>query len=328
MKKNRIIILSIVLAMTAAFNAIAIEVLDDDIYVPSARTYAIGGKHAAVTTDLSTIFNNPAGFQKAGPEMSLAELTFRIGGPIFDIAGVVAGGIGGGTEDLLASPEIRNLLQGLYASIDILGPVAFGYIGGGLGFGFFNNSEIEIVHSSPLTISSTVSEELILCGGYSFRIPLPETSRSSLDLGLLMKGSLKGKVTLEKSFLEFPTLISNIGVDTLLGEPFQFISTIGIDLGALYSFNNILSVGLVGRDVFTPALISTYSTVNAFLENTETPSKTNAVLPFDLSIGVLYSPRIGKLERIITDLSLMLDYSDIFDFLIQQIGRASCRERV
>ncbi len=317
MRKNRIIILCAVLSMTAAFHAFARDVLDDEIYVPSARSYAIGGKHAAVTTDLSTLFNNPAGFQKAGPEMSLAEVTFRIGGPIFDIAGVVASGIGGGTGDLLTSPDVQDLLQGLYASIDILGPVAFGYIGGGLGFGFFNNSEIELVNSSPLTIGSTVSEELILCGGYSFRIPLSAAGRSTLDLGLLMKGSLKGKVTLEKSFLEFPTLISNLGTDTLLVEPFQFISAIGIDLGALYSFNDRLSVGLVGRDVFTPALISTYSTVNAFLENTETPSKSNAVLPLDLSLGVLYSPRIGKLERIFTNLNFMLDYSDIFDFLIQ-----------
>ena len=304
----------IIFVLISVFSTAAVDILDDQVYAPSARTSALGGLHAAFTDDLSTLFNNPAGFRKADPEMSVAELTFRIGGPVFDIAGVVASGVGGGTEDLLTSPDIQDLLQGIYASFNLLGPISFGYVGKGMGFGFFNTSDIEISNSSPLTIETAVSESLILCGGYSFRIPLPAKSNSTLDIGVLMKGALKGKVLIEKSFLEFPTLISNLGTDTFLGEPFQFIGIIGFDAGILYSYKDILSVGLTGRDLYSPALISEYSSITAFYENTETPTKSNELLPLDLSVGVAFTPSLGSFERYITDLSILLDYSDILDF--------------
>ena len=184
MRNTALLGLCIIFLLLSVFSTAAADILDDEIYAPSARTSALGGRHAAFTKDLSTLFNNPAGFRKVEPEMSVAELTFRIGGPVFDIAGVVASGVGGGMEDLMTSPDIQDLLQGLYASFDLLGPISFGYVGKGMGFGFFNTSDIEISNSGPLTIETTVSENLILCGGYSFRIPLPSKSNSTLDVGL------------------------------------------------------------------------------------------------------------------------------------------------
>ena len=315
MKIRKSIFICILLCFLFSFSGFAREILDDSLYAPSARTFAIGGRHAALATDLTTLFNNPAGFNQAEQEMSVAELTLRIGGPVFDIANVVVEGVDGGMEELMTSPDIQNLLKGLYTKFNLLGPISFGYIGGGLGFGFFNISDIELVNSSPLTITSRVSEELMLCGGYSFRIPLPQKSMSTLDLGLLLKGSLKGSAVLEKSFLEFPTLISNLDVDTLWGEPFLFTGAIGFDAGILYSYKDWFSAGIACRDIFSPALISHYSSLGSFIENTETPAKSNALIPFDLSMGAVFAPHLGNFERYITELLVMIDYSDVLDFV-------------
>ena len=62
----------------------------------SARSASIGGVHVALADDLSTVFSNPAGFRAAGPELSLTEITVGLSGPIFDLAGIIAEGVGSG----------------------------------------------------------------------------------------------------------------------------------------------------------------------------------------------------------------------------------------
>lgn len=310
-------IIWVTLFFSVALSSIAIPVVDGEIYAPSTRTFAIGGFHAADTDDLSTLFNNPAGFFKAAPQMSLSETTLKLSGPVFDIVGIIIKGMKGGTEDLLVSPDIQSLLQGLYAGLDVLGPIAFGYVGNGLGFGIFNNTNLKFTNSSPLTITSLISEEIILCGGYSFRIPFSKWDRSTLDFGVLMKTSLKGQLFIEKSFLEFPTLIAAIGTDGMgatMGEPFDFLGAIGLDGGLLYSFDDVFSVGLTARNIYTPVRISKFTSLTAFLDNTEVPEKSNVKLPVNLSAGVAFSPKLGPQERFLSDFTILLDYSDILDF--------------
>ena len=288
-----------------------------DMRIPSARVSAIGGRHAALTDDFSTIFSNPAGFQSAKSELSVAELTFGLSGPIFDIAGVVVEGAAeGDIASLLTSPNVQDLMSGLYASMNLLGPVSFGYVGKGLGFGIFTTSNVTFVNSKPLTITSNISERLTLAGGYSFGIPFAEGSKHSLDFGVLLKGMLEGQVEIEKSFLEFPDLFSSFSLDTITGQPFYFISSIGFDLGVKYSWNDTLHVGITGIDVFSPSLIQSYSTLNAFLDGSEEPAPSNDLYPIKINTGIMYTPNLGRLNKYISDLKLMLDYDDIFDFLL------------
>lgn len=288
-----------------------------EIYVPSGRSSALGGPHAALTDDFSAIFHNPAGFNVPEAQLSVAEITTHLGGPIFDIASVIVQAVGGGSpESLLASSEVQSLLKGLYASANVLGPISFGYVGNGLGFGFFNQSKATFENSSPLTITSKVSEQLILCGGYSFRIPFSEETKSTLDLGLLLKGSLRGELLLKKSFLEFPQLFSNISPDLLLQQPFRFITAIGFDVGILYSYDEVFRVGLVGRDIFTPTMRSNYTTAKGFFDGEDAVSTVNGIVPLDLSFGIIFDPKLGALENVVSDFKVMLDYNDILDFLL------------
>jgi hypothetical protein len=304
--------------MTVAFGCVSLfaeeEKLLGEMYVPSARMSALGGPHAALNDDLSTLFHNPAGFNTPEPEMSFAEITAHVGGPLFDIAGIIADAASGGT-DVLTSPQTLDLMRGLYTSATVLGPVAFGYVGNGLGFGIFNTTRATIENKKPLTLTSSIGEQLIMCGGYSFRIPLPEKTNSTLDAGLLLKGSLRGSFEIEKSFLQVPSLISSIGPSLLNKQPFDFVTAIGFDVGLRYSYNEVFTVGIAGRNIFTPTLRSSYDSVNKFLGNNKPDSTTTGIVPLDLSVGTLFSPRLEGAERILSDLKIMLDYNDILDFL-------------
>ncbi|MBN1686596.1 MAG: hypothetical protein JW852_08060 [Spirochaetales bacterium] len=292
---------------------------DGDVVIdlPSARTAAVGGLHVTVTDDLSSLFANPAGFISADPQISLAEVTLGMQGPIFDIAGLVIQGLQPDQEfsELLASEAVLDLVSTLYAAADILGPVSFGYLGKGLGFGFFNTTDVVFKSDSPLTMTAIAGEQITLAGGYAFRIPLTKDSTHVLDLGVLLKGSLRGEVELKRTLLELPGLFSSIGLDTVTESPFKLISGIGIDAGIRYGLGDIFAVGIVGKDLYTPTMTRSYATTNDFLENAADPTVSYGAVPIDLTAGVLFSPRLGVLSRYVSDLRLMVDYVDILDFL-------------
>lgn len=277
--------------------------------LPSPRNSAVGGSHAALTSDLSTLLANPAGFISAPVQMSLSELTIAMSGPIFDITSVLLQSV---TQDI---SNLLQLSENLYASADIVGPVYFGYVGNGLGFGFFNTTNVKFTSPGPLALNVVAGEQLMLAGGYALRIPFGEDSESALDLGVLLKGALKGEIDFTSSLLALPTLLSSLGVDLLLAQPFRFVSSIGFDAGIRFSYSDVFAIGIVGRDIFTPTLTQSFSTLGIFLDGTENPAPVNGTLPLDLTVGLLFSPRLGVLERFINDIRFMLDYKDILDFL-------------
>lgn len=307
---------AILLALLIGGAACAQDLTGISLTVPeSARTASLGGLHAALTDDINALSNNPAGFIAAKPQISLSEISLNLKGPIFDIAGVVSNGVSGNIAQLLGTSNVQSLLRSIYTAMDLAGPIYFGYVGNGLGFGVFNGTDVTIESTAPLTFAIAASEQLLLSGGYSFRIPLPSSWNSTLDAGLLLKGSLKGTALLRPSLFDLPTLFSSIGPGTVTGAPFYFTSAIGMDAGIRFSYRNILTVGIVGRDIYSPALTSQYPTLDSFLNNSATPTQTSGVIPFDLSTGILFTPSLGFLERYISNFKLMLDYNDIVGFL-------------
>ncbi len=305
------LLLTALLICTQAFAAdkeISIE-------IPSARTAAVGGVHAAVTDDLSSLFSNPAGFISAESQLSIAEITVGMRGPIFDIAGLVIQGMNQDFSTLLASDTVLNLVSSLYAAADVLGPISFGYLGRGLGFGFFNTTDVVFSSNSPLTVTAVAGEQITLAGGYAFRIPLSKEATHVLDLGVLLKGSLRGEVELTRTLLELPDVFSSIGLDTVTEAPFKLVSGIGVDVGVRYGLGDVFAAALVGKDLYTPTMTQAYTTTNVFLESSAEAKVSYGLNPIDLTAGVLFSPPLGILERYIDDLRLTLDYVDILDFL-------------
>jgi hypothetical protein len=284
--------------------------------ISSARTSALGGPHAALADGFTTLFSNPAGFYNAKREIRLSEITLHLEGPIFDIAGIAAGGMSGNIGQLLASPNVQSLLQSIYTSMGLVGPISFGYVDKGLGFGIFNTSRVMLTNTAPFTVAFSAGEQLLLDGGYAFRIPLPAGWNSSLDAGIMLKGGLQGVSYIEKSLFELPTLFSSLGMNTLTGAPFYLNTLIGFDAGVRYSYKKLISVGIVGRNIYTPVLQSRYPTLRSFLDNSAKPTTNNTLIPLDLAVGTLFTPALGALDRFVGNFKLMLDYSNALSFLL------------
>ena len=303
--------------MLAAGLADAQVDLRDDFVLPSARSSALGGFHATDTEDITVLYSNPAGLAGTQSQFSFSKIGVRLSGPVFTLSSLIVEGVNRGLEDLLASDAFSGLLTSLYAAGDVAGPLYFGYVGAGLGFGVFNATSFEARSIGSTAVRASVGERLILQGGYAFGVPLPNSWNSELNFGVVLKGLIKGEAELELSVLDLAGGGDLFGGDLTDSLPLAITSGIGVDIGLRYSLADRFSVGLVGRDAFSPTVRTSYASVNAFLQNEGSTAVAYDYIPFDLTAGVQWRPRLGRLERVISDFRLLLDYRDIFDFLIQ-----------
>ena len=302
--------------LAAGFLPAAFAQTEQEAYLrfPSARMSALGGLHPTLADDLYALFTNPAGFRTAGPQLSFIELGIGVAGPVFDIAGVIVESSGGDAEDLLTSPNVTSLLTGLYAALDVAGPIAFGYVGGGIGFGFFNNTSVAFTSVGTVpTIAAVAREDVIFSGGYAFRIPLSADESRSLDVGAMLKAFVRGEVGVSESILDLLGLVQNPSLDIVLGQPFTVSIGVGLDAGLLLNLGPEWSVAVVGKDLYTPSLRTDYDTLQAFLDSEEPASDPGAgLIPLNLSAGIGWSPALGT-NRYATDVSFLLTYNDILD---------------
>ncbi len=309
MKKKILLILLILIVLG---NTFAEDLLKID-YLPSAGMAAVGGAHAAQVDGVSTIFMNPAGFQSEEGELSITELTLAMHGPVFDIANLTIAAIKGADITTLMS-ENADLLTSLYAGLDIVGPISFSYVGKGMGFGMINSTDATFKSfNGGLGITAKLGEQILLMGGYAFRIPISEKMKSYLDIGLMIKSSIRGEIEITETMFSF---LSSFGNIDLLNSPFVFSIGIGADVGLRFSLSDYFAIGLVAEDAITALFSRSYTSFNNFLDAAETPVDDTEILPFRLNGGFLISPPLGGLGLIISDINIYIDYVDILDFLI------------
>lgn len=273
----------------------------DPVNLISPRDASLGGRHAALSDSFSSLVNNPAGYYTAPEQVSITELTIGLKGPVFSLADVITSG---------EMSQLSNLINGIYTGLDLLGPLSFGYVGNGLGFGVYNQSSLVLSSDNTLTANIDTWDDIVLTGGYSYRLPFSGDIHS-LDTGIMLKGGFRGKIGGKISVLD----IMDLNYDTLIEEPFSFTSFIGADIGLRYSWKNALIVGAVGRDVYTPTLTTDYTHINDFLDG-EDPIEKNQydTMPFQFDVGIMYVLQKDLSRYSISELKILLDYVDIFDF--------------
>jgi hypothetical protein len=272
------------------------------------KANGLGGYHAALADDFSVLFSNPAGLVVAKPEFSAARLDIGLSGPIFDIATILVS-----SSDY--TTDLVNLLVAsgykMYAAVDLAGPLSLGYVGEGLGFGIFNRTRVVINASSVSDIKVSLAEELLINGGYAFRIPTG--AKSALDIGLVAKGYIRGSFLLDGGILELQSLLMN--TMAILSEPFVLTTGIGVDAGIRWNHSESFAVGLSCRDAFSPAFISTYSDFMSFISDPSTAlvSTSTGLIPPNLTLGFMVRPKFKFLEKVFDEVTFLLDYEDILD---------------
>ena len=298
-----IVCLSIMLALYPGQSLFAANYFETPMNAVSPRLSGLGGRHAAFADGFTTIYTNPAGFFASGEEISWAEFSVGAKGPVFSLADAVLSGS-------LDMATLGDLLVGLYTGLSITGPLSFGYVGNGLGLGVIMNSDVVLYSYNPLSATAVVKEDILLTGGYSFPINImPENH--ILEGGVLLKGGFRGELNAGLTTAE---ILAFDPASLLDGEPFSFISMIGMDLGLLYNWKESFFVGLTGKDVYTPTSKKAYASVNEFLDGTVDPDPSYGVVPFTLNLGFRYRFDLARFNIFLSDIDLYLDYEDLLDF--------------
>jgi hypothetical protein len=165
-------------------------------------------------------------------------------------------------------------------------------------------------------ISFTLSERLLLSGGFALGVPLPASWKGSLDAGVLLKGFILGTSGFSSSVLGLEDVFSNLDSDLFLDEPFDVTTGIGLDVGLRYALQERFAVGLTGQNLLAPTVTNEYASLQAFLDNESPVDRPTGRIPQNLSLGVMYRPPLGVLGRYISDATVLFDYRDILDFWV------------
>ena len=200
----------------------------------------------------------------------------------------------------------------LYTGVDISGPLALGYTGGGLGFGLFNDTKLIANVASVSSINIEAVEDILLAGGYAVRLDLGKGHE--LAAGVSAKGFVRGDVSPSMGIVEAMGLVSD--PTALLQDTFTLATGIGIDTGLRWSWNDRVAVGLACSDLYSPAIVTKYTSIQAFVSNPATAKKgssTYEALDRSLDIGTMWSPDLDRAGLIIDSLVVALDYKDILD---------------
>lgn len=290
---------------------------EETVYLESPRVSSMGGTHAALSDGLSTFFSNPAGFAGAEPVFQAAELGVRVRGPAFTLANLIIEGSQENIDAVLTSPEVAELFSNLYSDLTLIGPLSYGFVGEGLGFIVSNNNGMAIETIGTSTLGINLYQRLVLAGGFGLEIPTGEDEESGLDVGFLLKGFFTGRSGLTTTVLELPDTIGSLGPGAVMDEPFDLTTGMGIDVGLRYTPVAPLTLGLTVQNLLSPAVVNEYASLNSFLDNNPPVDRVRARIPQNISFGLLYRPDLGpSLSRHVSDLKVLFDYRDIFDFWI------------
>jgi hypothetical protein len=277
------------------------------------RANSLGGSNPAFAEGFSAMLTNPASLAVAKPGFSAARLDLALAGPVFDIASLAL------SKNLTTAGFASFLSQNnnkLYTAVDLSGPIALGYLGDGLGFGIFENTSGLINISSMSRIKIAVTEELLIVGGYGFRVDLGASN--ALDFGLIAKGFIRGSTGISGGIMDLYSLMGSSSdiMSELMGQPFTLTTGIGVDLGMRWSWAKLLSVGISCKDAYSPALVSTFSSIAGFAAS---PSASRVGAPAtgliepNLAAGVVVTPPLGIFGRVLDGLVISVDYDHILD---------------
>ena len=287
-----------------------------DSTTPDAREGALGGPHVAWTEIGNALETNVAGLRFVDNGFRFSALTVQTAGPVFDIASVLLQGFSGVEfASLVSTPEAQELFDGVYARAAILGPVAISYVRNGFGISFDNLTAVRVQGSGTSGLDVRSSERLVLRGGYSLQLPLPDSWNVTLAIGLGANTHLTASTVASTSLVTLSTMLNSLESSLLSDATLEQAIGGGIDAGLMFTAGGWLAIGLSATDIYAPTFTFPITPASGFFSGSYTKGERRYdTEPLDLTVGAAFTPPLGAAERIVRDFTVAFDYRDILDF--------------
>jgi hypothetical protein len=287
-------------AFFLVFAAGAQEPRIEAFLLPNARAAGMGGFHAALTDDFSSAFNNPAGFAAISKKKSVTEFSYELNN--IDMMYNIFYGE-------LSDEEMFKYLQGRVEGNFVMGgPLSFGCIDNGFGWRCFNVSRLNIIWDRNVVflLNPRASEEFLFSAGYGAR--LADSGDSTLDAGAAVKAFYRLLYAPNGIYLqEIKHILAEIGEKNFIS---QF--GCGIDAGLRWTKNDMISFALVCRDLFSPAYITHYRTINKYIKQEMYDASVETIKPC-LSAGFSWRLKSPIMHHWNTDLIINADYHGVLE---------------
>ncbi len=313
MKRCAIACMLIFLAAAAAFGLNTPRRPGDRFDVTYPRLQALGGPNAAFVSGIETLQTNPAGLTRVNRQTAFTRLSGHVTGPVFSLVSVGQAAFEDPTT--LLDDAAQDLLRGIHFSTDVGGPLGFAYVGSGVGFSVYNTTGLALTAPTPLSVRLSVSERLSLRGGYAADIPLNEDWEMDLSVGFSLASFVMGESRNDVQLIDAPDLLDSIGLGLITDAPFVLQSGVGLNLGLLWSWRDMLAAGLTIENLYAPTVAFTYTSLDDYLAGGSTPAREAGRIRPVVSTGVRFDTPLGPLDRYFDNLDLYFGYRDIFDFI-------------
>jgi hypothetical protein len=243
MKKKTVALILVLLCLSAALFAEQKRMAP--LGFPSTASNGMGGAHVAYTSDIYSLFVNPAALQWAN-QASILEISPVLIGPLSKIA-KSGSSIMNATEDSSGTNNpfgpLSNIIDGgkLSIGMDIRGPLSAGYTANGLGFGLFSRvfADARIIGTD---VDATAYIDIMMPFGMAFNVL--RVQDHEIAAGFVLKPFIRVMADIEVSALDFVG-----GGDFSPSAP--ILGGLGSDLGLLYRFKRDLALGLTLGDLYT-----------------------------------------------------------------------------
>ncbi|MDR0690164.1 MAG: hypothetical protein LBG08_07895 [Spirochaetaceae bacterium] len=274
--------------------------------VPSTRNLGLGGPHVAYTDDINSLFINPAAFINID-QLSVGEVSAGVYGDTLSLKDIISNI--GDTSKLVStlSKFIDKSNGNIPLGFDLRGPIAFGNIKNGWGWGVFDR----IYGGATVTgrnVDVWANADLMFDLGYSFRIL--EIGTNTLDVGAL--GKVFGRLGVNSGQMSLFDLAD--GGDTLKNRLNYAPFTIGagLDLGLQYRLIDNFTAALTVNDLFSLGYVS-FNNLNLSSSAGSAPPGYLGYIKPNINLGVSYK----LFDNSFLSLAVMADYRDIINLFRQ-----------
>jgi hypothetical protein len=268
--------------------------------VPSTRNLALGGPHIAYTNDINSLFINPGAFRTTD-ELSIAQVSMGAYGDLLGLKDILNNMNDTSKLAAVFSKFITNSKGNVPLGFDLRGPVAFGNIKNGWGWGVFNRSYggAEVKGRSVRIVSNV---DLMANLGYSARIV--DRDVHTLDLGFT--GKAFRRMGIDSGSISLFDLSK--GNDTL-AERLNYVPVtmgMGLDLGLQYRLEDNFTAALTVNDLFSLGHVSFYN-LNKSSSAGKLPGNYVGHIKPVVNLGVSYK----IFDNDLVSWAIMADYRDI-----------------